>query len=177
MAVGQARVRPNFSYKDAILSPSAATPPSLLSPWHKTLSATHLLPPLPPLSLLNPSLRGRCFRCFERGHLAACCREPQRCLLCMRFGHSASLCKRRHTPLHPAWNSGVSRPAPAVARGATSTWSSLHRRNMANPRCSSTTASRHQPMEPGPSSSRPSAATIFLPCPPSLQGNRLFRVL
>ncbi len=51
------------------------------------------LPPSPPRYLLSPSLRGRCFRCFEKGHRAARCREPRRCLLCMRVVHPASRCR------------------------------------------------------------------------------------
>nr|CAD1829771.1 unnamed protein product [Ananas comosus var. bracteatus] len=151
----QARVRPDFSYKDAVLSPSATIPAPLLPPRHNRLS-TSRLPLLPPLSLHNPSLIGRCFRCFERGHVANGCREPRRCLRCTRFGHSASVCERHRKPSSPA----VTRRTPVVR-------SLPFRRNMDNPRRPSTSALRRLSVEPGPSNSRPSAATVFLPCPPS----------
>nr|CAD1837081.1 unnamed protein product [Ananas comosus var. bracteatus] len=153
-AVDQARVRPDFSYRDAVLSPSATTPPPLLPPRHKRLS-TSRLPLLPPLSLLNPSLIGRCFRCFEWGHVANGCREPRRCLRCMCFGHSASVCKWHRKP-----------STSAVTRRAPVTRFLPFLRNMDSPRRPSTSALRRHSVEPGPSNSRPSAATVLLPCPP-----------
>ncbi len=92
-----ARVRPQFSFKDAVLSPPSSPPPVLL---HQTRHSTRGsgVPPSPPRFLLNPSLRGRCFRCFLRGHRAAICREPRRCLLCMNVGHPASRCRSRSPP-------------------------------------------------------------------------------
>ncbi len=92
---------PRVIYRDAVLS----SPPSSLSacpppPRPSTkVFPSQLLPPLPPRSLRNPSLSGRCFCCFEKGHRAAHCREPRRCLLCMRLGHAARYCKARPPPI------------------------------------------------------------------------------
>lgn len=90
------RVRTDLSFKDALLTP----PPTSTYSAKRPLSIPYSSLPLnPPKYLLNPSLRGRCFRCFELGHRAAFCRDPRRCLLCMRFGHLAARCAaspRRH---------------------------------------------------------------------------------
>ncbi len=97
------RVRPNFTFRDALLSNSRA--PLLPRPAALNSRAPRLRPPLldtararslpddPPRYLLNKSLVGRCFRCFLRGHRAAACRGPRRCLLCMCPGHPASKCR------------------------------------------------------------------------------------
>lgn len=82
------------------------SPPLLLGP-----PPTPSLPLNPPKFLLNPSRNGRCFRCFERGHFAARCREPRRCLFCMRFGHSARFCRLRSASLVPTIE-----PRPTTAR-------------------------------------------------------------
>lgn len=138
----RARVRPEFSYRDAILSPSGTYPPRNTAFSPPSFAPRSSLPLHPPKSLLNPSLRGRCFRCFERGHVAACCREPRRCLLCMRFGHPALRCRMRQAP--------HLRQAPRL-------------RNLEpNPRLHG--------REPGPSNDRPSSAAVFLPPRPPLVG-------
>ncbi len=90
------RVRPNFSFRDAILSNPLGlpSPPRSFRPIASTrasgYSRASSLPPAPPRFLLNPTLFGRCFRCFLKGHRAAACRGPRRCLLCMSSGHPAS---------------------------------------------------------------------------------------
>ncbi len=94
--------KPRLTYKEAVLTPPLAPPTSPPTghpsqrprSFHSDLS----LPALPPRFLLNPSLRGRCFRCFARGHRAAQCREPRRCLLCMRLGHQAARCESSRLP-------------------------------------------------------------------------------
>nr|CAD1835781.1 unnamed protein product [Ananas comosus var. bracteatus] len=83
--------RGGFSFKDALLTPLPCRLPSLS--FQRARRPISSLPPLLPKYLLNPSLKGRCFRCFEKGHRATQCREPRRCLLCMRIGHPASRCK------------------------------------------------------------------------------------
>nr|CAD1840599.1 unnamed protein product [Ananas comosus var. bracteatus] len=117
---------------------------------------------------------GCCYRCFERGHFAARCREPRRCLLCMRIGHLASLCKWRQTPCHPKHVLGSSRPTPAEDPCASimrpSSAAASHHRTMANSRRSSMAASRRLSIKPGPSSSRLSTATVFLPTRPPTAG-------
>ncbi len=102
------RVRPSFSFKDAVLSPPSSPRP--LSPRPVMAARLPALPSSPPRYLLNPSLRGRCFRCFDRGHRAASCRDPRRCLLCMNIGHPASRCRSRRNRLSP---SRMDPPPPA----------------------------------------------------------------
>lgn len=94
---GESRVCQGVTFKDAFLAPRPFSFSSHLPP--RVHHPTSPLPSLLPKYLLNPSLNGRCFRCFERGHRAAHCREPRRCLLCMRIGHLASRC--RHPPGPP----------------------------------------------------------------------------
>ncbi len=87
-------LRPGVSYRDAALAylpqpsrPSSGRPTPSSLPGAASLSAS------PPRFLRNPSLRGRCFRCFGKGHRAARCRDPRRCLTCMEIGHSESRCR------------------------------------------------------------------------------------
>lgn len=95
---GRARVRPTFSYKDALLSPPLNHPPLKHTHLPPAFISNPALPLRPPNYLLNPSLRDRCYRCFERGHIATRCREPRRCLFCMRRGHLASSCRFHRVP-------------------------------------------------------------------------------
>nr|CAD1828058.1 unnamed protein product [Ananas comosus var. bracteatus] len=106
------RVRTGHSFKDAVLTtwPKPAPP----YPAFRLPPSNPALPLHPPKYLLNPSLRGRCFRCFERGHLAVCCREPRRCLLCMRIGHPAARCKSLSSRPHRQ----VMEPGPSSGRPA-----------------------------------------------------------
>lgn len=117
-------VRPSFSFKDAILTPpsslhSFSLAPQSLAPLRAATHPAHIpaLPSLPPKFLLNPSLRDRCFRCFERGHRAAGCLRRRRCLLCMESNHPAARCPNARTSsrltLEPGPSSGRRRSAEA----------------------------------------------------------------
>nr|CAD1826001.1 unnamed protein product [Ananas comosus var. bracteatus] len=111
-APGCSRVRTGHSFKDAVLT-SWSKPAPLIQAF-RLPPLNPALPLHPPKYLLNPSLRGRCFRCFERGHLAARCREPRRCLLCMRTGHPAARCKSLSSRPHRE----TMEPGPSSGRPA-----------------------------------------------------------
>ncbi len=57
-------VRPSTFYRDTLLSSSVPLAPETRSRPAPDIS----LPIAPPCFLLNPSLRGRCYRCFGKGH-------------------------------------------------------------------------------------------------------------
>ncbi len=102
---GGSLVRPSVSYRDAVLMPPAP-PLSAKRPRTSTSPGDPSLPDSPPLFLLNPSLRGRCYRCFGNGHRANRCWDPRRCLACMEIGHTAARCgsSRSRSP-SPRWGS------------------------------------------------------------------------
>ncbi len=104
-----------MSYKEALLSAHPVSPSGLASQRQRTFLSAPSLPPLPPRFLLNPSLRGRCFRCFAKGHRAVHCREPRRCLLCMRTGHPAARCSAANSPPGKEPSERRSRPASCSA--------------------------------------------------------------
>ncbi len=109
------RVHPCLTFKDAVLF-TPLGPPSIHPPLHPPAFVSHpALPPHPPKYLLNPSLRGRCFWCFEKGHRAAQCREPRRCLLCMRIGHPASRCDASLSPRRMEPSIATVRPSSVIA--------------------------------------------------------------
>ncbi len=97
-------VRPDFSFRDAVLSKTLgpSSSPQSFRPVASTRASAYSrgssLPPIPPRFLLNSALIGRCFRCFLKGHRAAACRGPRRCLLCMSSGHPASRCRASLSP-------------------------------------------------------------------------------
>ena len=41
---------------------------------------------------INPSMKGRCYRCLARGHQAQLCREPVQCRLCRQARHRQYAC-------------------------------------------------------------------------------------
>nr|CAD1823428.1 unnamed protein product [Ananas comosus var. bracteatus] len=108
------RVQPGFSFKEAILAPHHTTSGSAPRSTPIPPISDPALPLHPPKFLLNTSLKGRCFRCFERRHRAARCREPRRCLLCMRIGHPASSCKFQRLPMRRALEPGPSSNRPST---------------------------------------------------------------
>lgn len=149
-STGSSRGRQGLSFRDALLTTPhyCLPPPPYRLPTRPSLrprSPISSLLPLPHEYLLNPSLKGRCFRCFEKGHRAAQCREPRCCLLCMRIGHPASYCKFPSSPLRSRMDFGpfssqTSRPSFAAGP-----------------------SSRQSTLVAGPSSSRPSFAPTFSP--------------
>ncbi len=88
-------VRPNFSFRDVVLTQPRSPPLLPRPPFSPAPVLDHSLPAASPRFLLNRSLFGRCFRCFLKGHRAAACRGPKRCLLCISPSHPAS---RRRAP-------------------------------------------------------------------------------
>lgn len=114
---------PPSTYKEAIVAPTPPRPPSNPSARPRVYPSGHRVsgPALslhPLIFLLNPYLRGRCFRCFERGHQAASCRESRRCLLYINRGHPSVRCflQRGSTPLNaPRLLLGPSLASPLTA--------------------------------------------------------------
>ncbi|KAJ1263329.1 hypothetical protein BS78_09G175800 [Paspalum vaginatum] len=73
----------------------------------RDINAPSRQPPTRPPPLPSPakdkllvSMRGKCFRCLARGHLASACRDPLKCFNCGRSGHKAWQCSQ--TKLAPA---------------------------------------------------------------------------
>lgn len=82
--------------------------PDATSPLiNKHYTSHHTKPALRfPPSPTFPEWRGRCFRCCQRGHTVASCRNPTKCGRCWRDGHIGGRCKQplNHTaqPFKPS---------------------------------------------------------------------------
>lgn len=180
----RSHVRPNFSYKDAILSPFGTLPPHRAPPTVRLFNFSPHLPLHPPRFLLNLSLKGCCYQCFERGHFAFRCREPRRCLLCMSSGHWAFHCKLRQASCPQT----CPRASPSASARALSTAvprhsmdpgrnSPIHDSSLSAARLPTAVPTRHLALQTGPSSNRTSAAPAFIPPRPPPAGNLTSRVV